>query len=119
MAGLSKILFKVREIIYLDYRGLKETEIIEALKKAETLVLRENKPYLTLTNFDGAYATPGFLEQANKLREKTKHLAIKGAIVGIEGAKGVILSVFNSALKGSGIVTFQSEEEAKEYLIND
>lgn len=119
MPGLQKISYQGKEIIYLDYRGQTEEQMIEYLKEAERTILQENKPYLTLTNISEAFATKGFLKQAGKLGERTGHLTIKGAIVGVSGGKRVLLNVFNRLFAGKkGLKPFDSEKEAMEYLVS-
>lgn len=118
MPGLQKINFQGKEIIYLDYRGQSEQQMIGYLKEAEKTILEDNKPYLTLTNISDAFATKGFLKQAGRLGENTGHLTIKGAIVGLNGGKKVLLKVFNRLFAGKkGLQPFDSEKEALEYLV--
>jgi len=117
MAGISKIMHKAREIIYLNYQGLSENEIVECLKEAERIILADNKPYYTLTNFNGAFATKKVMEQAAILGHKTQHLAIKSAIVGAVGAKSVMLKSFNKVLASGGLTPFEDEESAKDFLV--
>lgn len=118
MPGLQKIDFQGKEIIYLDYRGQSEYQMIEYLKEAERTILDDNKPYLTLTNISDAFATKGFLKQAGIMGEKTGHLTVKGAIVGVNGGKRVLLNVFNRLFAGKkGLKPFDSEKEALEYLV--
>ncbi len=118
MAGLSKRTHKGKEIIYLNYDGLTEPQIVECLQEAERIILEDNKPYLTLTNFTGAFATKKVMEQAGILGYKTKHLAIKGAIVGAEGAKSVMLKSFNRKLESEGLQAFEDEDSALEFLVS-
>lgn len=118
MPGLQKINYQGKEIIYLDYRGQTEKQMIEYLKQAEKTILEDNKPYLTLTNISDAFATKGFLKQAGVLGERTGHLTIKGAIVGLNAGKKVLLKVFNRLFAGKkGLQPFDTEKEAMEYLI--
>ncbi|WP_420582925.1 hypothetical protein [Reichenbachiella sp.] len=118
MPGLQKINFQGKEIIYLDYRGQSEQQMIGYLKEAEQTILDENKPYLTLTNISDAFATKKFLQQAGRLGEKTEHLTVKGAIVGLNGGKKVLLKVFNRLFAGKkGLQPFDTEKEALEYLV--
>ncbi len=118
MAGLSKITHKGHEIIYLNYNGLSEDEIVDCLQQAQKMILAEQKAYRTLTNFSGAFATKKVMMQAATLGEATKHLAIKGAIVGADGAKSVMLKGFNRQLEVGGLRAFEDEESAKDYLVS-
>lgn len=118
MPGLQKINYQGKEIIYLDYRGQTEKQMISYLKEAEKMILTDAKPYLTLTNISDAFATKGFLEQASTLGKRTGHLTIKGAIVGLSGGKKILLNVFNRMFVGKkGLKPFDTEREAMEYLV--
>lgn len=104
MPGFSKIIHKGKEIIYLDYRGASEAQMIDYLTEAEETILKEQKPFMTLTNIKEAYATQGYLKRAQELGKKTHHLSIAGAIVGVTGGKLVLLKVFNRMFaKGQGL----------------
>ncbi|MCV9385403.1 hypothetical protein [Reichenbachiella ulvae] len=119
MSGFSKINYKGKEIIYLDYRGASEEQMIEYLCAAEETILEEQKPFMTLTNIYDAYATKGYLSRAQELGRKTQHLSIAGAIVGVTGGKLVLLKVFNRMFaKGEGLKPFDTEEEALDYLVS-
>ena len=117
MSGVSIIEYKGKEIIRLDYRGLVEDQIIDCLKKAEEILTKFQRPKLNLTIFCGAYATKRVMDQAMILAKRTKHYSEKGAIVGVDGSKKIILEAFNKTLYNKGLVPFDSEQAALEYLI--
>lgn len=119
MKGLSKINHLGKEIVYLKYEGLTEPEIIDCLKEAQAVILADNKPYYTLTNFSGAFATKKVMEQAAILGQTTAHLAIKGAIVGADGAKSIMLKVFNRELESEGLTAFEDEKSALNFLVQE
>ena len=117
MAGVSKIQYLGKEIIYVDYRGLNEEEMIVTANKAKNIVLTENKPHLQLTNTTGTKAGTKFLRVAREIAKETKHLTEKAAIVGIESSAKIILTTYN-LFAGGKLIAFDSEDEAKEYLTN-
>jgi hypothetical protein len=116
MAGFSIINHNGKEIVYLDYRGLNEDQIVEALEAAESHILTHKVPFRNLTNFTGAFATKRMMERAELMSQNTRHLSIRGAIVGLTAAKVVMLKGFNRKTETSGIQPFETEEEAMEYL---
>lgn len=118
MAGYSIIEYKGNEILYLDYRGMNEKQMIQTLDEATEQSLQENKPILLLTNITGTFVLPDFLKKAKEDGKRTKHLTLKSAIVGAEGAKKVLLK-FHNLFVGSEMKPFQDEEEAKEWLVKE
>jgi len=116
MAGLSKRIHRGKEILYFDYQGLNEAQMIDLIKQAEALILSENKPVLQLTNIKNAFATPGFMSVVREAGEKTKHLTTKSAIVGISGAKKILLGAYN-AIVGGVVKPFDNEDDALDYLV--
>ena len=119
MEGYSVITYKNKEILYVDYRNTKsEQEMIDILESVCQFLLKENKQQLILTNISGVYALPGFMKKAKELGKKTKHLTPKEAIVGIVGPKKTLLMFYN-LFTGVDIRPFDTEEEAKKYLVKD
>ena len=118
MAGHSIITYKGKEISYLDYRGMKLEEILKTIDETVKKSLLENKRRLQLSNLTGVYAVPEFMEKVSEAGKKTKHLTIKSAVVGITGAKKLLLNAYN-AFTGVSLKAFDDEESAKEWLVKD
>ena len=118
MGGFSVITYKGREVRYLDYRGMKLEDIKEKLDETTKEALRLNKRRLVLANLTGVYAVPEFMDTVKEAGKKTKHLTIKSAIVGITGAKKILLNAYNM-FTNSNTMAFDDEETAKEWLIKD
>lgn len=116
MSGLKKITYKGKEIVYVDYREQTEDEMLETASDLRNLLLAEQKAHLRLVNINNAFATPKFTTFIRELGKETKHIPVKAAIVGITGAKKVLLHGYNRILGGS-MRPFDDEESAKEYLI--
>lgn len=117
MAGFSKIYYKGKEIIYVDYQGQSEDEMLGTASDLRDWLLHERKPHLRLVNITGAFAKPKFNQYIRKLGEETKDIPMKGAIVGVTGGKKALLIIYNKILGGS-LKPFDTEEAAKEYLVN-
>ena len=118
MAGVSKIYYSGKEILYIDYRDQREDKMIQIILEAKEIILNDNKEHLQLSNFNKSFATSNFMKVANEFGKETKHLTKKGAILGITGAKKVLLKGYN-ALTGGILKPFDEEEEAKKYLVNE
>jgi len=118
MAGHSIITYKGKEISYLDYRGMKLEEIIKTIDETAKRSLLENKPRLQLSNLTGVFAVPEFMEKVKEAGKRTKHLTLKSAVIGITGAKKLLLNTYN-AFTGNNIKVFDDEDSAKEWLVKD
>ncbi|NJO88512.1 MAG: STAS/SEC14 domain-containing protein [Chloroflexia bacterium] len=120
MAGYSVINYKGKEIAYIDYRGLKLEQMLQTLNNAvETAIKRSQEghpPRPLLINISDAYAVPEFMEKSKEAGKKTRHLTSKSAIVGITGAKKILLQAYNLFTRINTKV-FDDEESAKEWLI--
>lgn len=113
---VKKIFHKGKEIIYVDYRGESEEEMLDTASKLKDLLLKDNKEHLRLINITEAYATTRFTSYIREMGKETKHIPTKAAIVGITGAKKVLLLGYNRIL-GGVMRPFDDETSAKDYLV--
>lgn len=118
MAGYSIIDYKGKEILYLDYRGLNEKQMIQSLNEATERTLQDNKKRLLLTNVTGTYIWPDFFAKAKENGKRTKHLTMKSAIVGAKGAKKALLKFYNLFV-GCEMKPFVDEKSAKKWLVKE
>jgi hypothetical protein len=116
MGAVKKITYKGKEIIYFDFRECAEEEMIQLLDQGQEMIVHDNHKTLRLTNLHRAYATNTFMARANAFGKATKHLTQKAALVGITGAKKVLFKAYNFLI-GEAARAFDTEEEAKEWLI--
>ncbi|MEQ8471292.1 MAG: hypothetical protein RIC35_08900 [Marinoscillum sp.] len=117
MSGVKKNHHAGKEIIYKDYRGQTEDEMLETAESLKKLLLAENKAHLRLVNISEAFATTKFTTYIRELGKATRHIPTKAAIVGITGAKKVLLLGYNRIL-GGAMKPFDNEESAKDYLVS-
>ena len=117
MPTIQRINHKGKEIIYIDYRGLDEAKMIELAQSLRSFLEGEPGNHLRLVNISDTPAGRKFTSYIRQLGKDTKHIPVKGAIVGITGAKKVLLSGYNRLL-GGAMRPFDDEETAKEYLVN-
>lgn len=117
MARHSIISHNGKEILYVDYQGLKEQEILDEMERATEFALQENRPMLRLSNMTDVFAVPSVVDKAKESGKRTKHLTIKRAAVGITGAKKVLFNAFNR-VSGNNARAFDDVEEAKDWLVS-
>ena len=117
MSGIQKITYKGSEIIYVDYRGKSEDEMLEVAASLKEYLLSDPGEHLRLVNISDTPATRKFTAYIREMGKQTKDIPVKGAIVGITGAKKVLLSGYNRLL-GGAMRPFDDEETAKEYLVS-
>jgi len=115
---VKKINHNDKEILYINYGDCKtEEEMIANLIKAQEMIVTDNKPYLQLTNLQGAYPTFNFMKKAKQVAKDTPKLAQKRAIVGIDSpSRKILLKGYNMILGGKGLAPFDDENEALEWL---
>ncbi len=111
---------KGKKILVNDYTGIKlEREMIAHLNDAIGLVanLTPGTEVLMLIDFTGAFTTPGYIEVARKTEKETiEKYKVKRAVLGITGAKEILLKGFNLFAKQK-LTPFQTRQEALDYLI--
>ena len=115
MPSIQKINYKDKEIIYVDYRGLSEDQMLELAGSLRDYLLSNPNFHLRLVNITDTPATRKFTTYIRQLGRDTKDIPVKAAIVGITGAKKVLLAGYNRLL-GGAMRPFEYEESAKEYL---
>ena len=117
MPGLQKINHKGKDIIYIDYRGQSEDEMLETAHQLRDFLMTGPGHHLRLVNISDTPATRKFTTFIRELGKETKDIPVKGAIVGITGAKKVLLAGYNRLL-GGAMKPFDDEASAKDYLVD-
>lgn len=118
MPGVSKIMHKGKEILFVDYNGtVDDNEMIAILKKAQQIIIKDNKEYLQLVDISNAHATSKYMSEAKQVAKETPKLAIRRAVVGITPMKKIILTGYNFIIGGIGLKPFGTLNEAKDYLV--
>jgi hypothetical protein len=113
---VKKIYHKGKEIVFVDYSNVKdENEMIEIHRAHLNFVYQQNRKYVYCADYTGAFTPPRYMKEVNSSLKGNKNLIIKGAFLGITGAKGIILSgiirLFNLNFK-----TFNDKNSALDYL---
>lgn len=117
MPTIKKINHQGKEIIYIDYRGLDEERMIELAQSLRAFLESSPGEHLRLVNITNTPAGRKFTSYIRQLGKDTKDVPVKAAIVGITGAKKVLLSGYNRLL-GGAMRPFDDEETAKDYLVS-
>jgi hypothetical protein len=119
--GTKIISHKEQDIIYLDYRGLKKPEefqekVGETIKRTKYYLENNIKDILVLTDLNDSYIygnATKFLKESTKM---ARPFVKKSAVIGISGAKRILLNMVN-LFSGYETKAFQTIEEAKDWLV--
>ncbi len=102
-----------QRIIVVDYKGLKENEMIKLANEHLALTLQTKLPFVCDTR--DTYVTSGFLEAAKNFFESTKQIIDKGTFLKAGPVKGWILKGLLLKYKGN-FKSFDTKEEAMDFL---
>lgn len=122
MEGLSKIAYKGKEILYVDYSAIGSEK-----EKAKQLILASTEEYmkyppksvLALVNVENLHFDSEIVDLMKTTKEKTVPYEKKIAIIGMKGLQKVAYNFVISLTQRDKVKTFNTAEEAKEWLSND
>lgn len=113
------ITYKGKKILYSDYRGLKETELLENVETVAKILAASPSKALLLLNFENTYLTAEYFARAKELGGVIEPKKEKWAVVGVVGAKNILLERYKLSTGSSGNNRiFKTEAEALEWLIS-
>lgn len=105
-----------KRIMYLDCRRLGPSEQIALLEKAAEVLAASPGKALVLANVQDVYLTSEFMRTLKRLgKEVFAKKVERTAIVGVGGAKTVLLTAYNAAT-GRSMTSFKTEDKALEWL---
>jgi hypothetical protein len=114
--GVQWLEHKGNKILYLDCRKLGPPEQVALLEKAAEVLMASPKKVRVLANVEDVYLTSEFMTTMKRLGKEVFALKVeKTAIVGVGGAKSVLLVAYNAAT-GRDMVSFKTEAKALEWL---
>jgi hypothetical protein len=121
--GARFIDYKGREIYFVDYTNIKSTEeflkVIKGTNAFREKVKAEGKRnILMLVDVTGSYVYGEALDAIKMSGRISKELTRKEAIIGISGAKKILLQIAQ-LFTGMQLRPFDTMEEAKEWLIQE
>lgn len=112
------ITYKGFQILYSDYSGLSESEMISQMQE-ETRIILENKGcILYLANFTNTFISSDFTQAISADGKKTRRYIKKSAVVGITGIRSILLNAF-IRISGIKAKAIDDLDKAKEYLVKD
>ena len=103
-----------QQIIMVDYKGLKEKEMIE-LQQANFELVTQTKIRLILSDFRNCYVTPAFVVEAKKFTAATLQHIDKVGLPGIDSVKSWILKGILLTYPVN-FKPFDTKEEAIQFL---
>ncbi len=118
MAGCEWITYKGHDILFTDYTGLRDNDIIKMMQTANRTIIEAHDNVLGLADFSGTYATDEIVQylQSEDSKQAAKKLE-KNAVVGVTGIKKMFLNLYNM-VTGGGAKPFDDLTSAKEYLVS-
>ena len=102
-----------KKIIFVNYSGLKEAGMIELVNRHRELTLQTALPFLA--DYRKTYVSPAYMIHAKRFVETTKHTIDKGAFLGVDRVKSMILKGI-LLVYGVNYKTFESKEDAIAFL---
>jgi hypothetical protein len=103
-----------KEIIMVDFRRLKEKEMIE-LQQVNFELVTQTKIRLILSDFGNCYVTPAFVVEAKKFTAATLQHIDKVGLLGIDSVKSWILKGILLTYPVN-FKPFHTKEEASQFL---
>jgi len=110
---------KDKKIIYLDYTNLNsrnKPEFMAVLDEARNFILSAGSNLLILVNVTGSFGDSEIVNRMKQDGKDEKPYVAKEAVVGINGAKEILLRAINF-FTNIGIKPFSNVEEAKDWLV--
>ena len=118
-AQLKYIEHKGKRILYIDFRNKNGDQNVATLDEVANEMRTWKQKGLTLSDFRNSTGSSAYMARIKKLGvEVFIPMTIKNAAIGLTGLQKVLLNAFNSFCKTEARA-FDTEEEAKEWLIKD
>ncbi|NLW46567.1 MAG: hypothetical protein GXY86_04415 [Firmicutes bacterium] len=124
MEGFSKILYKDKEIFYVDYSsfGLDVYKTLRLIRYATEEYERLQLPpksVLAIANLSGLHFDTDLVNAFREEKEKTAYYEKKVAVIGLKGLQRIAYSYVVSINSKDFLRIFRNITEAKEWLIRD
>jgi len=116
---VSYIEYKGKKILYCDFRDLKDKKsVLDNLELMVKFYQEGDGKILTLADVRGTYTDPEITDKIKYYGNTVfKSNAKKRAIIGMNALRRIVLRGYN-LVTGNDLRPFDTEEEAKEYLIS-
>jgi hypothetical protein len=117
--SLTYINYKGKKILYIDFRNKNGDENVATLDAVAQEMKKWTDKGLTLSDFRNSKASPAYMARIKQLgNEIIIPMTKKNAAIGLTSIQKVLLTAFNAFCKTEGRA-FDTEEDAKEWLIKD
>ena len=115
---ITNITYKGKQLLFINLIDMKDQdEMIKDGKKAAEMIIERNKPTLFLCDFSNSAIGSAFMSQIkDDGKYILKNIPMKTAVIGITGLKQILLQGY-IRFTGSKLRTFDTLEEAKDYLV--
>ena len=113
--------YKGEKIFYQDFSNLffNSQAVKQELVEVQSIVIREpNDSVLVLSNFCDTQVSSDLMPILNAASKMTKDRVHKTAVLGVSGIKRALGDML-SRLTGQLLMYFDTEEEAKEWLVKE
>ena len=108
---------KGKELLYCDFRGLSDEDLIILIRQVDDLITNSGKKdILKINDVRGLFATPSVLPEIKRSSKLLKPYLKKSAYVGITGVKKILLEAINR-VSSIGAKPFAELEDAKDWLV--
>ncbi|HET7839191.1 MAG TPA: hypothetical protein VFL04_05485 [Rectinemataceae bacterium] len=118
--GISWLELGGKRILYVDYRGINGAEeSVRQLREAIEIEKNSGGNLLMLQNYEGTFANEEFVAEIKRLGPQVSDKLAKNAVVGLTGIKKVFLSAYARISGEKALRAFDTEEQAKAWLVAD
>jgi len=115
---LKWIIYKEKEILIQDYTGLQGDDIARIMPAMTDQIIKTGKKdILNIVDIRDSFGNKAAVNAFIKYSKIIRHLLKKTAALGVTGVKKVLLNTIDK-FSSVGVKTFNSDQEAKEWLIS-
>jgi hypothetical protein len=118
MSRVNWVEHKGKNILYVDYRGLKTTEVmIELVEEATRIEAESPTQVLVLVNYEDSAASIEYMGRVKELgKEIRKQKVLKTALLGMTGLKMILYQGYIRFTGETSIQIFTDETAALDWL---
>jgi len=115
---IQEINYKNTEILYVDYRNLREDDLIKLMRLVDDFVVKtDKKNLLKLNDVREQYTSASVLSEIKRSSKLQNPYIKKSAYLGIVGVKKILLAAINR-VSSIGAKAFTELDQAKEWLVS-
>ncbi len=119
MGQINYIKENGKDIIHSDLRDTKDADMVQIINDETARILERNERFRIIVDVTDSFTTPKFMKAAYQFAGSSKHLMIKGAVLGISGVKKVLLRGYNRIAAPHILEPFDTMEEAIAYVTRE